>query len=184
MDIGLTGGRDWLTVPGPALRLGGVSFSPDGRSFAVPGQVTGVTIRDVETGARIVALKGHDATISRMVFSQDGSRLAGASGNGKRQWVRTLPIWDVTTGDLVTSLTGHSGFVTAVAVSPDGRRLATSSADETLRVWDVFCTEWDAVASQSGVGPGLQSRRSIPWFPATTIATTPSAYGTPRPSSG
>ena len=81
-DISPTGGRDWLTVPGPADRQLGVSFSPDGTSFAVPGQLTGVTIRDVETGAKIITLKGHDATIRRMVFSPDGTRLAGSAGSG------------------------------------------------------------------------------------------------------
>ena len=81
-DISPAGGRDWMTVPGPADRQGGVSFSPDGTKFAVPGRIAGVTIRDVETGTRIITLKGHDATIRRMAFSPDGTRLAGAAGSG------------------------------------------------------------------------------------------------------
>ena len=122
-DISPTGGRDWLTVPGPANRQGGVSFSPDGTSFAVPGQVTGVTIRDVDTGAKIITLQGHDATIRRMAFSPDGTRLAGSDGSGQgNTWVKTVPIWDVTTGELVMTLRGHAGPVSAVAYSPDGRR--------------------------------------------------------------
>jgi len=138
-DISPTGGRDWRTVPGPANRQGGVSFSPDGTSFAVPGQVTGVTIRDVETGAKIITLKGHDATITRMAFSPDGTRLAGAAGSGQgNRGVKTVPVWDVTTGELVMTLTGHAGPVSAVAFSPDGRRLATGSADGTVRLWDAF----------------------------------------------
>jgi WD40 repeat protein len=139
-DISPTGGRDWLTVPGPAQRQGGVSFSPDGTSFAVPGQVTGVTIRDVETGAKIITLKGHDATIRRMAFSPDGTRLAGADGSGPEnpQANRTVPVWDVTTGELVMTLRGHADQVSAVAYSPDGRRLATGSWDGTVRLWDAF----------------------------------------------
>jgi WD40 repeat protein len=138
-DISPTGGRDWLTVPGPALRQGGVSFSPDGTSFAVPGQVTGVTIRDVDTGAKIITLKGHDATIRRMAFSPDGTRLAGASGSGQgNTWVKTVPIWDVTTGELVMTLRGHTDAVNAVAYSPDGRRLATGGVDGTVRLWDAL----------------------------------------------
>ena len=136
-DISPTGGRDWLTVPGPADRQGGVSFSPDGTSFAVPGQVTGVTIRDVETGAKIITLKGHDATITRMAFSPDGTRLAGAAGSGQgNRGVKTVPVWDVTTGELVMTLAGHADAVSAVAYSPDGRRLATGSWDGTVRLWD------------------------------------------------
>ena len=136
-DISPTGGRDWLTVPGPANRQGGVSFSPDGTSFAVPGQVTGVTIRDVDTGAKIMTLQGHDATIRRMAFSPDGTRLAGSAGSGQgNTWVKTVPIWDVTTGELVMTLRGHAGPVSAVAYSPDGLRIATGSWDNTVRLWD------------------------------------------------
>jgi WD40 repeat protein/class 3 adenylate cyclase len=138
-DISPTGGRDWLTVPGPALRLGGVSFSPDGKSFAVPRQHSGVTIRDVETGARIITLKGHDATIRRMVFSPDGTRLVGGSGSNRaNKNVTTVPVWDVTTGELVMTLTGHDNVVSDVAYSPDGRRIATSSFDRTIRLWDAL----------------------------------------------
>jgi WD40 repeat protein/class 3 adenylate cyclase len=138
-DISPTGGSDGLTVPGPVDRQLGVSFSPDGTSFAVPRQLTGVTIRDVETGARIVTLKGHDATIRRMVFSLDGTRLVGAAGSAVGDFkVKTVPVWDVTTGKLVMTLTGHSKSTTAVALSPDGRRLATSGLDKTIRLWDAF----------------------------------------------
>ncbi len=138
-DISPTGGSDWLTVPGPADRQLGVSFSPDGTSFAVPRQLTGVTIRDVETGARIITLKGHDLTIRRMVFSLDGTRLVGAAGSAMGDFqVKTVPVWDVSTGELVMTLTGHSKSTTAVAVSPDGRRLATSSLDKTIRLWNAF----------------------------------------------
>jgi WD40 repeat protein/class 3 adenylate cyclase len=137
-NISPTGGRDWLTVPGPANRQGGVSFSPDGTSFAVPGQDSGVTIRDVETGAKIITLKGHDATIRRMAFSPDGSLLAAADGAepGNPQANRTVPVWDVVTGELVMTLTGHTDHVSAVAYSPDGQRLATGSWDGTVRLWD------------------------------------------------
>jgi WD40 repeat protein len=138
-DISPTGGSDGLTVRGPVDRQLGVSFSPDGTSFAVPRQLTGVTIRDVETGARIITLKGHDATIRRMVFSLDGTRLVGAAGSALGDFkVKTVPVWDVSTGELVMTLTGHSKSTTAVALSPDGRRLATSSLDKTLRLWDAF----------------------------------------------
>jgi WD40 repeat protein/class 3 adenylate cyclase len=137
-DVSLTGGRDWLTVPGPAFRMGGVAFSPGGRKVAVPEQLTVVTVRDAGTGAKLVTLKGHDAIHARLAFSPDGSRLAAADGTGvttsKANW--TVPIWEVKTGKLVTTLIGHKGDVPAVAFSPDGRRVVTSSYDGTLRIWD------------------------------------------------
>jgi WD40 repeat protein len=137
-DISLAGGRDWLTVPGPDQRLGGVEFSPDGTSFAVPGQLKGVTIRDVDTGRKLITLEGHDATVMRIAFSPDGTRLAAAAGSGATdsRANRTVPVWDVNTGELVMTLTGHDDEVSAVAFTPDGRGLVTHSWDGTLRVWD------------------------------------------------
>ena len=142
-DVSVGGGRDWLTVPGPYKRIAGVAFSPDGMRFAVPGQLTGVTIRDVDTGAELVTLEGHNATITRMAFSPDGTRLAAAAGSGARgsKANHTVPIWDVDTGELVMTLTGHTGDVTAVAFSPNGRRLVTSSVDGTLRLWNAATGE-------------------------------------------
>jgi WD40 repeat protein len=143
-DVSAAGGRDWLTVPGPSLRLGGFAFSPDGRTFAVPGDVSGVTIRDVETGAKIVTLRGSNARVTQIAFSPDGSRLAAAAGSGEpplRSADRTVPVWDVETGDLVMTLRGHTAQVNGVAFSPNGSRLATASYDGTVRVWDATSGE-------------------------------------------
>jgi DNA-binding beta-propeller fold protein YncE len=106
----------------------------------VPGQVTGVTIRDVETGAKVMTLQGHGAKIRRMAFSPDGTRLAGSAGSqpGNARANSTAPVWDVTTGELVMTLVGHDDQVSVVGYSPDGRRLATGSWDGTVRLWDAI----------------------------------------------
>lgn len=136
-DISVRGGRDWLTVPGPDMRFAGVAFSPDGATFAVPNQISGVAIRSVDTGEKLMTLRG-GGMITRMAFSPDGTRLAGAAGSGASQVDanRTVPIWDVRTGKLLMTLQGHEDEVTAVAFSPDGSSLVTGSMDGELRVWN------------------------------------------------
>jgi WD40 repeat protein/DNA-binding SARP family transcriptional activator len=138
-DISVAGGRDWLTVAGPAQRWVGVGFHPDGTRFAVPGDVDGVRIHDAASGAMLLTLGGHEATIEQLAFSPDGRLLAGAGSFTTNLAARqTIPVWDVDTGELLFQLEGHTASdVSAIAFSPDGRRLATAGGDDgTVRLWD------------------------------------------------
>ncbi len=68
--------------------------------------------------------------VTRVVFSPDGSRIAGASlrGDGVR-------LWNVATGDLMWSAVPAPGAV-RIAFSSDGRYLAAACADRTVRVFE------------------------------------------------
>ncbi|MBD2727991.1 ribosome assembly protein 4 [Nostoc sp. FACHB-892] len=76
-------------------------------------------------------LEGHNSSVSSVVFSSDGQRLASASVDN------TIKLWDVASGKAVQTLTGHSSAVISVVFSPDGQRLASASADNTIKLWDV-----------------------------------------------
>jgi WD40 repeat protein len=112
---------------GAAVR---VAFSPDGKRVIILGARTmtnkgGVTVRDAQTGAALLELKGYPS----MAYSPDGTQIASTSGN-------TVTVWDTQTGTALVELKGHTSNVFGVAFSPDGKRIVSGSGDRTVRVWD------------------------------------------------
>jgi WD40 repeat protein/tetratricopeptide (TPR) repeat protein len=138
-------GQEQQTVAGPPLTLTtDIAFHSDGRCLAFGATLFGgnpgtVKVWDAITGQEVLTLKGHSGTVSRVIFSPDGRRLASGSSDG------TVRVWDTVTGQEYVTLRGHSGEVRAVAFSPDCRRLASggtlhlpgkATAGEVM-VWDV-----------------------------------------------
>jgi WD40 repeat protein len=81
--------------------------------------------------SRIAGLRGHQWSISSVVFSPDGQLLVTTSTDG------TARLWSARSGELVTVLASHKEGVTCAAFSPDGQTLATGSTDDTVKLWHV-----------------------------------------------
>ena len=89
-------------------------------------------IVDVTTRTGLRELRGHEAPVTALIFSPDGSRLLTGSED------KTAALWDVEAGQLLAVYRGHGGSVNLLAYSPDGKRVATSTESETMaRVWPV-----------------------------------------------
>ncbi|KAL3584819.1 hypothetical protein FPOAC2_14600 [Fusarium poae] len=75
-------------------------------------------------------LEGHGDSVTSVVFSADGQRLASGSDD------KTVKIWDAATGVCEQTLEGHGDWVRSVVFSADGQRLASGSSDNTVKIWD------------------------------------------------
>ncbi len=113
---------------------------PDGVSAAAwgPGDArlaTGhhdgtVTVSGTRAGDPVATLPGPVATVYRVAWSPDGTRLAAAGEDFATR------VWDVATRQLVLGPLRHSHGVTVAAWEPGGKRLATGGFDETVKLWD------------------------------------------------
>ncbi|KAL3587909.1 hypothetical protein FPOAC2_13808 [Fusarium poae] len=85
---------------------------------------------EADWNACLQTLEGHGSSVTSVVFSADGQRLASGSDD------KTVKIWDAATGVCEQTLEGHGHWVMSVVFSADGQRLASGSYDKTVKIWD------------------------------------------------
>ena len=102
-------------------------ISPDGKYVAFGTDDQAVDVWSLETGGRVLALKGHVRSVGRCAFSPDGKHLASAGGGG------SLLIHEIPGGKLVRSVPLGYGLWSA-AYSPDGTRIAVGSRGTVAQV--------------------------------------------------
>jgi len=108
-----------------------VDWSPDGtRLVAASGYGTNIGIFSASTRQELMTLQGHTDTLSAVVWSPDGNKIASGGGD------RVIRIWNPTTGVSTLTLSGHTDIITSLAWNPDSVLLASSSVDRTIRVWN------------------------------------------------
>lgn len=113
------------TLPFPSLILPALSL--DGKRAVTYAQE--LTIWDVASGQKVVALAPAGANITTVALNLDGSVLVTGDETG------LLSLWDVGSGRVMSQLSGHEEAITGLGFRPDGYLLFSAGHDATIRVW-------------------------------------------------
>ena len=118
------------SLPGVSDPIGGLAFSPDGKTVAVGDLSGSVFLWDVATKQVSNRLKG-PKYVSKVIWSPDGKMLI-SGGNDIR-------IWDAVTGTLIRTLPVGDDTDSAfgLAITKDGKLLASGSHRGNIKVWDI-----------------------------------------------
>jgi eukaryotic-like serine/threonine-protein kinase len=124
--------RSRLQGPG-GTEVSMTAISPDGARVAqtwIGPNGAVLTLHEPDSGKQTATSAEPFGLIWELVFSPDGTRIAGAGEDGMTH------LWDTATGKETARCRGHERKVLSVAFRPDGRRIVTASADGTVRQWD------------------------------------------------
>jgi WD40 repeat protein len=114
-------------LTGPYGWVEAVAITNDG-TRAVIGTLEGpVDVWNLRTGERLQMLRGHRRAVSKVVVSNDDTRLITGSNVDE-----TAIVWELNAGKQLHTLTGRN-----VAVNADGTRAVTAGENATTIVWDL-----------------------------------------------
>lgn len=115
--------------------LGTVSWSPDGKTLAVPTSTglycysfNGIKLSDEKYFTK-------DKFLLNALFSPDGKLIYSGSRDGKIFIINSF------SGQVEALLEGHEDEVSTISITNDGSKLASGSRDHTIRIWDLSTRE-------------------------------------------
>ena len=126
-------------IPGPKgignVHEGALDFSPDGKALAIGDGEGRLRVIDLDTGSTSFNIIAHPEMVSAVAWSPTAPILAsGCAFQGG-----PIHLWDANSGKPIGSLEGHTAWIArGLTFSADGKLLYSASADQTIRIWDVW----------------------------------------------
>ncbi|CAD5126025.1 DgyrCDS14201 [Dimorphilus gyrociliatus] len=119
------------SVSNPSISEGAaLSSDKNGRYVASGSRDKLIKIWDVNSGACVITLVGHDNWVRGIVFHPGGRYLLSACDD------KTLRVWLLKSKMNIKTLDAHTHFCTSLDFHPSNPFIATGSVDETVKVWE------------------------------------------------
>ena len=129
--------RQILPMYGHERDVTALAMSPDGRTLASGDKVGMVRLWDLRTGSPVFVLKGHTLSISRLVFSAEGSLLVSSADSDGHSPCEVI-LWETATGRELAPIDGHANGIAAIPAflpNQSALRLLTSWREPVNGEW-------------------------------------------------
>ncbi|WP_437591185.1 protein kinase domain-containing protein [Sorangium sp. So ce1000] len=152
----LDDGQPLRSFAGHTKRIGGIAFTPDGKTLVSAADTT-VRLWDVDSGALLKTLDAGAGVITDLALSADGGRVAVSSMDG------TVRVFSIRTGANERTFQ-NGGRVLSVAMTADGNEVLSGDDRGAVRIWSVETgREIGALSGHAGavnrivIGPDAQT---------------------------
>jgi WD40 repeat protein len=135
-----------------------LAISADRKQLAT-GADKVIKLWDAATGKAAKEISGHDAAVTALAFSPDGTKLFSASAN------KAIRVWKLPEGESLGQIEAPAPVVAITAIG-DGSHIATAGGDNSIRIWTI-----------SAEAPGLTAGAELTGHtgPVVSLATVPTA---------
>ncbi len=113
-----------------------IAISPHLSIVATGSEDTTIRLWNIDTGAEIGVLTGHQKAVDSIIFHPHHSGLL-VSGDRAGQ----IKLWQANPVEELMTINSHQSKVNCLAISPDGRLIISGGSDKTIKIWLLRLTD-------------------------------------------